>query len=623
MKKILLLITATFFYITGINAETKTAQTGERDWNTAGTWSPSGVPDADDQVVIPSGAIITVDATASIESINVNSGGYIFITNNMTIAGGTNSSVVAGSMTVSAVLTISANDLTVSGSVSIDPAKQVIFSSTSSDITNTGTITCNSDSNEFSSFIYRGTGYSGAGTFTYARYISAAGSAWDLIGSAVENETAGDIVSQGNLANQGSDFGIGTYDNTGAGNSGNGTWSTFSAGNAAGEGIMESGKGFQMATDNGATINFVGDLLDANATIAITEGDESGEASTEDGTRFNLLSNPYPSYVSANSNASTAAANGSDHLLNANNLNLLHANNQAIYVWGGSSYTTINASTAAGSATIAAGQGFMVGGNYGNSGNFTFSTAMVSEDGSDDGISGDAMDPDDRAELFIGLSQSDIDRHTEIYFLDNTTDGFEPAYDAGTLGIANNTIYSRLVEGDQGVDMSIQSLAYGEMWDKVIPIGVNAMAGEEMTISVTHTTTPADLKIYLEDAQEGTYTLINNEDFVLTPTSDLEGVGRFYIHMTADTLSDGEVNTSLLNAYKEVDTNYITIEGLSTQSTSTEVSLFNILGTKVMDTTLDNTSNTQMISTNGLSTGIYVIKLESGQNQLTKKLIIK
>ena len=177
MRKILLLIAVMLFITSSVIAETKTAQTGERNWNTAGTWSPSGVPDADDQVVIPDGAIITVDATASIESINVNSGGYIFINNNMTVAGGTNASVVAGSMTVSAVLTISANDLTVSGSVSVDKAKQVIFSSTSSDITNTGTITCNSDSDEFSSFIYRGTTYSGAGTFTYARYISAVGSA--------------------------------------------------------------------------------------------------------------------------------------------------------------------------------------------------------------------------------------------------------------------------------------------------------------------------------------------------------------------------------------------------------------------------------------------------------------
>ncbi|MEO2056249.1 MAG: T9SS type A sorting domain-containing protein, partial [Flavobacteriaceae bacterium] len=88
-------------------------------------------------------------------------------------------------------------------------------------------------------------------------------------------------------------------------------------------------------------------------------------------------------------------------------------------------------------------------------------------------------------------------------------------------------------------------------------------------------------------------------------------------------LSNEEVNTSLLNAYKEVNANYITIEGLATQATSTEVSLYNILGTRVMDTTLDNTVNTQTISTNRFSTGIYIIKLESGKNQLTKKLIIK
>ena len=137
-----------------------------------------------------------------------------------------------------------------------------------------------------------------------------------------------------------------------------------------------------------------------------------------------------------------------------------------------------------------------------------------------------------------------------------------------------------------------------------------------------HTSTIGEVNIYLEDTELSTLTLLNEQDFVLTPTSDLSDAGRFYIHLTAETLSDGEVNTSLLNAYKKVDQNYITIEGLSTQSTSTEVSLFNILGAKVMDATLDNTLNTQTVSTNGLSTGIYVIKLESGQNQLTKKLII-
>jgi hypothetical protein len=256
--------------------------------------------------------------------------------------------------------------------------------------------------------------------------------------------------------------------------------------------------------------------------------------------------------------------------------------------------------------------------------NFAFTANMQTiANSGDDFISGDAMDPDDRAELFIGLSQNNIDRHTEIYFLDQVTNGLDPSYDAGTFEFENNTIFSRLVSDDLGHDMAIQAIPYSEMWDKVIPIGINAMAGEEMIVSVTHKTTPADLKIYLEDTQEGTFTLINNEDFVLMPSGDLSGVGRFFIHTTEATLSDGEVNTSLLNAYKEVNANYITIEGLATQATSTKVSLYNILGTKVMDTTLDNTANTQTISTNGFSTGIYIIKLESGANQLTKKLIIK
>ena len=39
----------------------------------------------------------------------------------------------------------------------------------------------------------------------------------------------------------------------------------------------------------------------------------------------------------------------------------------------------------------------------------------------------------------------------------------------------------------------------------------------------------------MEDVEEGTFTNLYEGDFVYTPTSDLEGAGRFFIHMTADT----------------------------------------------------------------------------------------
>ena len=127
----------------------------------------------------------------------------------------------------------------------------------------------------------------------------------------------------------------------------------------------------------------------------------------------------------------------------------------------------------------------------------------------------------------------------------------------------------------------------------------------------------------MEDVEEGTFTNLYEGDFVYTPTSDLEGVGRFFIHMSADTMSNEDVSTSMLNAYKEVNANHITIEGLATQSNNIKVTLYTVLGRKALDTTLNNNMNTQTISTLGMATGIYVIELESGTDRLTKKLIIQ
>ena len=230
---------------------------------------------------------------------------------------------------------------------------------------------------------------------------------------------------------------------------------------------------------------------------------------------------------------------------------------------------------------------------------------------------------DDRAELFISLNQNDFNKETKLFFLEQGTDGLDLGYDAATMDLGNYSIFSRLVSDDEGVNMDHQSLAYSEMWDKVIPLGVNALAGEEITLGISHRTTPADLNIYLEDVIEGTMIDIKASDYTLTPSSDINGVGRFFVHMTADTMSNDEVSTSMLNAYKEINANYITLEGLATQSNNINVSLYNILGRKVLDTSLNNNVNTQTISTLGMATGIYVIELESGNDRLTKKLIIQ
>jgi hypothetical protein len=261
----------------------------------------------------------------------------------------------------------------------------------------------------------------------------------------------------------------------------------------------------------------------------------------------------------------------------------------------------------------------MVASDNTSSDTVSLTEAMQSVSGQDDFID-DVLEETNT--LFLRLYHGDDNiEETKIKFQENMTAGLDPGYDLGNY-YQGAAIMTRLLEQDQGTGFQDQQLPLSLMDDVVIPLVINQTSGQEFRVNL-HTSSIGEVNIYLEDTELQTLTLLNEGDFVMTPTSDLSDAGRFYIHLTADALSDDEVNTSLLNAYKEVDSNYITIEGLSTQSTSTEVSLFNILGTKVMDATLDNTSNTQMISTNGLSTGIYVIKLESGVNQLTKKLIIK
>ena len=529
-------------------------------WGTAANWS-NGVPAATSNISIPN---VTNDPVISSTGIQVT---------NLTVES-------------SGVLTINAGkDLTLSG-----------------DFSNSGTVTMSSDADEYSSLIVEGTS---SGDITYNVWVAST-TTWDLVGSPVN----GASVDATSLASNGGDYAIQPYNNQ------TNAWTQTTASSVS----TTLGKGYAMAMSSAGTVVFTGSVYVTGDGKDYTISNYDGVSS---GTQWNLVANPYPSFLALNS--STSGTDTDFITQNATTADVLGSgsNEDAVWAWDGSTYQTYNNSD--GALYIAPGQGFFVASKSGTSNTLKFLESMQTTNTGDNFISGDSMDPDDRAELFIGVSQADIDRYTKIYFLDNTTDGSDATYDGRSFPMGNNntSIYSRLVEGDQGVDLGVQALAYSELWDKVIPIVINAMAGEEMTVSVTHKTTPADLKIYLEDTQEGTFTLINNEDFVLMPSSDLSGIGRFFIHTTENALSNEEVNTSLLNAYKGVDHNYITIEGLATQATSTEVSLYNILGTKVMDTTLDNTVNTQTISTNGFSTGIYIIKLESGKNQLTKKLIIK
>ena len=605
MKKILLLILA--LSSTTLFAETKTTA-ADGDWDSTTTWGGS-LPASGDDIVIAHD--VDVDDTRSCNSLTINSGARLDVEANLTVA---TTSTNNGKLYIkSGDLTQSTGNFTNTSDLRIYAGYDLVFSDSNTTLTNTGTIRILSSGSAFGSLLLSGTySESGSGTIQYSRYIAGT-DYWDLIGPPLSGYSVEDFTFDNtDIATNGSSpttYAVGYYTNTSAASSSNGGWTNYTSDTYSTN--MISGKGYQMSTNGtatGAEVNFEGTLLTSNVQITVTTN-EAGNVSNSDGTKFELISNPYASYVSTTD------------FINAHKDTQLHSSHAAIYGWDGTGYDTYN--LAAPGNNIAPGQGFFIGvrGSAGTSQTVTFTTAMQNTTGTGDFNEYDTMD--NSAELFIQLSQNNSDKRTRIFFLPQGTDGLDVGYDAAGLDLGAYSIYTRLISDDVGVNMDIQTLNFDNMLGKIIPLGVNIQAGSDAELSILNSTVNSDYYVYLEDSVTGEFIDLTEENYVINSDSNIEGVGRFFIHMTADTMSSGEVSTSMLNAYKEIDASYITIEGLATQTNETKVSLYNILGREVLATTLNNNMGTQTISTVGLSAGIYVIELESGSDRLTKKLLIQ
>ena len=630
MKKILLLL---IMFVSGqIFSQATYTSAGDGNWNSSAFWTVTsgtdddsdGVPDSNDNVVIEHNITVVGSRSCSTLQLNYVDGKKLTISGNgasLTVAGTTTNSgeilVTGGSAANPATLTLNGN-LSNFGPIQINSGQRLVMAS-GIDVTATNPITIKSNSNSHGSFYFTGTWTKAgaSGVINYNRHISNL-STWDLISVPVSDLSISSFAQgETDLATNGAQYAIGTYTNTTAAASAGNTWQNYTTGTAPSAGNFTPAKGYQMAAKGtnsgsgvGAEMTFSGKPNTGTKSISITNAETGNGPDNDpaDGSRFNLVGNPYPSFISVSA------------FLTANS-SILGNGHEAVYGWNGSSYTTYNSASG---AYIAPGQGFMVGADSGSA-TLSFTTGMQSTGNTsmDDFISGDQLE--DRAELFLGYLSSEYSNKTEIYFLENTTDLLDIAYDAVTIDFDhNNGIHTRLLDGSSdNRNFVIQSLSYSEMNDKVIPLVINGFANEEFSVSILHRTTPADINIYLEDTFLNTITNLKDEDFVLNPISDLSGAGRFYIHLTEDTMSTIDVSSNLLNAYKDANSDFITVEGLSSQEGIVNISLFNILGSKVLKTSFDNSLNQRVISTQAISQGIYVIELESSGRRVTKKILIK
>ena len=341
---------------------------------------------------------------------------------------------------------------------------------------------------------------------------------------------------------------------------------------------------------------------------------DNNDANAGAGRRWNLVSNPYPSYILGN------AAAGANNFLSVNSA-VIQGNYQALYGWNGSGYTPYNLTDGAG-FSIAPGQAFWVAAESTTGELVSFTPEMRTTTGTGDFITGPQLLSYELAlKLYNGESQK---AKVKFYFKDGLSLDLDPGYDAGAFN-QSMKLSTRLPQGSQETAFSINAMGMDAMQNTRVPLEIIQNAGQAFTISIADMDLPEDIYVYLEDTLNGTLTSLKDQDFELVAQNDLSGVDRFFVVFKSNSvLSSGDAfGIEALNVYKANSDSFVTIAGISPELGKLNVSLYNILGQTVREKALSSATATQTISTDGLASGLYIVQIRSGNQVFTKKIVVK
>ncbi len=155
----------------------------------------------------------------------------------------------------------------------------------------------------------------------------------------------------------------------------------------------------------------------------------------------------------------------------------------------------------------------------------------------------------------------------------------------------------------------------------IIPIGVKAANGKEIMFSANILDLPSEINVFLEDRVKNRFIRLDeaNSAYKVTLTEALDGTGRFYLHTTQSSLSIEDVVLENVRMYKP-DASTLRIAGLPQGSTTVKV--FTILGKQLLHTSFES-KGTKDIAVPKLTSGIYIVQLNTKAGKLNKKIILE
>ena len=168
----------------------------------------------------------------------------------------------------------------------------------------------------------------------------------------------------------------------------------------------------------------------------------------------------------------------------------------------------------------------------------------------------------------------------------------------------------------------VQTLPNTDYESMIIPLGVIAAADKELTFSSEIMNFPTDLKVYLEDRDNNTFTRLDeaNTEYKITVSNTLNGIGRFYLHTSQKVLSVAPNFVAEHVSIYTTNNSTLRIAGLSQGKAI--VKLFNILGKEVLNTSFTS-NDLKDVALPRLAKGVYVVQLTTEAFKVNKKIILE
>ena len=493
------------------------------------------------------------------------------------------------------------------GSLTIDQNKSLTVSGS---VTNSGTLIMNSSSNQFSTMT---AGSSSGATYTYNRFVAST-STFDLISAPFTGQTFSNLLSNNSGViydnpNDDTQFVYGPFDND------LGAYVQYDS-DTDGDKTMDAGLGFRTGTDSGATLAFTGTFETSNVTEPISLGTDATYG------RWNLIGNPFPSYLDLN-----------DFFTN-NTGNLESGTYNAVYAYDGddsdgSVWTIYNGNNSSGQY-IAPGQAFFVAAS--GSANVSFNTSWQSVSGTDDFLPGERRPNDDsfaqnasssNSKISLALSFDDSKyAATDIYLNTKASSGLDVGYDAGTFANQAGSLglYSFLADGSHpDTKLAIQAVSNNITDPVVIPLGVNAQSGIDYTIKLKERPQQEGVFIYLKDKLDNSMTLLTDQDYSFNTSTDLQGDGRFEVHLSAFALSTFDISKAPYSMIGLSGKVQVTGE----LSKGDVITILDLRGRTLAKQTVNSPTQSTTVQLNGVSKGVYIGKVENNVGQYNTKFILK